>query len=167
MGVNPYVYSNAIKGFVLENGLRGTQSILLWRGVKPVGYGKVVMTDGTQSPMTTTTNTTATALRAFPDPLDKRWDSAGLTVEFYGYRGSIPPLAMAGCIAAACDDFRNHVSVITRPMTETDGLSVLLHPGRRVLGPAPYLGPLPVHIEVPAPPYPDFSHGKKSSKGRS
>ena len=140
MGVNPYVYSNgnvtlflspeeqltwsrwslapaAIKRFVLENGLRGTQFILLWRGVEPVAYGGLFVADGTQSP-TTTRNTTARAVRAFPDPFDTRWDSAGLTVEFYGYRGSVPPLAMSDCIAATCDDFRNHISDFQRPMTE-------------------------------------------------
>ena len=144
MGVNPYVYSTgnvtlylspderltwgrwslapaAIKRFVLENGLQGAQFILLWRGVEPMGYGQLVtIEEGTQSPTTTTTtNATATAIRAFPDPFDRHWDEAGLTIEFYGYRGSIPPLAMSDCIAAASEDFRAHISDVQKPMTET------------------------------------------------
>ena len=143
MGVDPYVYSigtvtlylspdermtwgkwslapPAIKRFVLENGLRGTQFILLWRGSEPMGYGQLVtIEEGTPSPTTTTTNATAAGLRAFPDPFDRHWDSAGLTLEFYGYRGSISLLAMSACIAAASDDFRTHISSIQKPMTET------------------------------------------------
>lgn len=75
------------------------------------------MTDRTQSPRTAT-NTTATAIRAFPDPFDQHWGSAGLTVEFYGYRGSMSPCAMRDCVVAASVDFRTRLSFIEGPMTE-------------------------------------------------
>ena len=37
----------AITKFVLANGLKGTQFILLWRGLGPVGYGHLVATSET------------------------------------------------------------------------------------------------------------------------
>ena len=79
MGGNPYVYvggqvaliltpgerltwskwslaPGAIKRFVLENGLKETQFILLWHGLGPVGYGQLVATSDTRSSMTATSS---------------------------------------------------------------------------------------------------------------
>ena len=137
MGANPYIYIGgqvtmylspgenltwskwslapaAIKRFVVKNGLKGTQFILLWRGLGPVGYGQLVATSETRSSMTATSST---APNAFPDPFDRHLDMIDITIEFYGYRGRISPLAMSRCIAAADDDIERHTPVIIEPMT--------------------------------------------------
>ena len=67
----------AIKRFVLENGLKGTQFILLWHGLGPVGYGFLVATSETRSSMTATSST---APNAFPDPIDRQLDLLDLTI---------------------------------------------------------------------------------------
>ena len=91
MGASPYVYFGgqvtlylspgedltwskwslapaAIKQFVLENVLKGTQFILLWHGLGPVGYGHLVAASETRPLMTAITST---APIAFPDPFDR------------------------------------------------------------------------------------------------
>ena len=94
--------------FTTANGFKGTQFILLWSGLGPVGYGQLVKTTEPQfpKPITTTTTTTTDAL---PDPYDKVIDAIGLTIEFYGYQGSIPPLALRDCIDAASRDVNRHI----------------------------------------------------------
>lgn len=88
----------AIARFIVENGLKGTQYILLWHELGPVGYGQLVTTSGAQNLATTATT------NAFPDPYDKTFASIGLTIEFYGYQGSISPMAMRDCMSAAMDE---------------------------------------------------------------
>ena len=137
MGASPYVYIGdqvtlylspgedltwskwslapaAIKRFVLDNGLKGTQFILLWHGLGPVGYGQLVSTSEMGSSMTATSSATP---NAYPDPFDTHLDVLDLTVEFYGYRGRISPEAMRNCIAAADNDIAQHAFAITEPMT--------------------------------------------------
>ena len=81
----------AIGKFVIENGLRGSQFILLWQGFGPVGFGQI------------STNA-ALATTSFPDPYDRHYDDSGLTIEFYGYRDKMPPMAVAVCVNAAVAD---------------------------------------------------------------
>ena len=137
MGANPYVYlggqvalylspgerltwsrwslaPGAIKRFVIENGLKGTQFILLWHGLGPVGYGQLIPTSETRSSMTATPST---APGPFPDPFDRHFDVLGLTIEFYGYWGRISTVAMDDCVLAAENDVGRHARVITTPMT--------------------------------------------------
>ena len=127
MGVGPYVWTSgdvtlylspgeqltwgkwslapaAMGEFIRNNELRGTQFILLWNGLGPVGYGQLVKTSQARSLQSITGPT-----NAFPDPYDRRIVSIGLTMEFYGYRGSISPTAMRDCISAASSDVMRHV----------------------------------------------------------
>ena len=67
----------AIKRFALENGLRGTQFVLLWHGLGPVGYGFLAATSETQSAMTATSWTRPNALL---DPLDRQVNVPDLTI---------------------------------------------------------------------------------------
>ena len=97
-----------IKRFVLDNQLKGTQFVLLWNGVLPVGYGQLIPAS----------ETSTAATNAFPDPYHKRY-SGGLTIEFHGYRGQIPPMAMEDCLDDASDDVVRHLHEISHPMTVT------------------------------------------------
>ena len=67
----------AIKRFVLENGLKGTQFILLWHGIGPIGQGALVTTSETRPSMTATSSI---APNAFPDPFGRRLDVLDLTI---------------------------------------------------------------------------------------
>ena len=57
----------AIAAFVQRNGLRGTQFILLWNGIGPVGYGQLI-----SERQSSVTATSLTARKAFQDPYDRR-----------------------------------------------------------------------------------------------
>lgn len=89
--------------FTTENGLKGTQFILLWHELGPIGYGQLVASSDLRS------LTTYPAVNRFPDPHDITIQSIGLTVEFYGYRASIFPKAVGKCISAAINDVLQHV----------------------------------------------------------
>ena len=93
----------AIAKFVTENALKGTQFVLLWHGLGPIGYGQLVASSEAPSMMTDV------GVNKFPDPYDKIIESIGLTIEFYGYRGSISPIAMRDCISAASNDVVQHI----------------------------------------------------------
>lgn len=153
MGTDPYVWSSgdvafylspgeeltwgkwslvpvAIARFLMENGLKGTQFILLWHELGPVGYGQLVTTSGAQSP-----GTTATA-NAFPDPYDKEIESIGLTIEFYDYQGWTSSTAIRDCVSAASNDVVRHLLERETPMSveapsytySADGVSLFLIP---------------------------------------
>ena len=134
MGLDPYLWSSgnvalclspgyqltwgkwslvpaAIEKFMTENELKGTQFNLLWHELGPIGYGQLITTSGAQSPETKTT------ANAFPDPFDRDIASIGLTIEFYGYQGSISPIAMKDCISAASSDVVQHLVESEAPMT--------------------------------------------------
>ena len=93
----------AIGRFVTENGLKGTQFIILWHELGPIGYGQLV---ASSEALSSTANAAGNAL---PDPYDMTIQSIGLTIEFYGYRGSMSPTAIRDCIAIAIDDVLQHV----------------------------------------------------------
>lgn len=102
----------AIRRFVMSNGLKGTQFILLWHGIGPVGYGQLSAAGETaHSSMTTT------AINAFPDPYDRQFDS--LTIEFYGYRGHVSVSGMRDVVNAATNEFIEHILESGEPMTAT------------------------------------------------
>lgn len=103
--------------FIAENGLRGTQFTILCHGLGPVGYGQLVAASEMQTPITTTATTTT---NAFPDPYDKDFQSVGLTIEFYGYQGSISPNAMRDCISVASNDVVRHLLVSEAAMNMDD-----------------------------------------------
>lgn len=113
--------------FICENGYRGTQFILLWHGIGPVGYGQLLARSGGRS---------STTINAFPDPYDKVIAGTALTIEFYGYRGSIAPTAMRECIGVASSDVVRHLLESDSPMTleapsyswSADGVSLFLTP---------------------------------------
>lgn len=91
----------SIWAFVMKNDFKGTQFIVLWRGLGPIGYGQLTTaTSEAQS---------AATMYAFPDPYDKHIEQIGLTMEFYGYRGSISAVAMRDCIATASTDVVRHL----------------------------------------------------------
>lgn len=94
----------AIRRFVAENGLKGTQFIILWHELGPIGYGQIVVSSEAHS---LTANAAGNAL---PDPYDMTIQSIGLTIEFYGYRGSMSPTAISDCISAAIHDVLQHVA---------------------------------------------------------
>ena len=127
MGPDPYVWSSgnvslylspdeqltwarwsfvpaAIGKFVAENGLKGTQFIILWHELGPIGYGQLVASSEAPS---LTANAAGNAL---PDPYDMTIQSIGLTIEFYGYQGSMSPTAISECISAAVYDVLQHVA---------------------------------------------------------
>ncbi|KAF6225976.1 hypothetical protein HO173_012643 [Letharia columbiana] len=58
----------------------------------------------------------ATTTNAFPDPYDRNIESIGLTIEFYGYRGSISPFGLSDCISAASNDVVRHLLESEAPM---------------------------------------------------
>ena len=94
--------------FIAENGLRGTQFMILYHGLGPVGYGQLVAASEVQAPITTTATTTT---NAFPDPYDRRVQSIGLTIEFYGYQGSMSSSALRDCISVANTDVVRHLLI--------------------------------------------------------
>lgn len=126
MGTDPYVWSSgdtalylnpdeqltwsvwsfvpsALEFFITENELKGTQFAILWHELGPIGYGQLVTTREAQYSKTRTT------INAFPDPYDRTVESIGLTMEFYGYQGSIFPLDMRYCIATASNEIVRHL----------------------------------------------------------
>ena len=106
------VAPNAIQRFVMSNGLKGTQFILLWHGIGPVGHGQLsAMGETAHSSMTTT------AINAFPDPYNRQFDS--LTIEFYGYRGHVSATGMRDVVNAATNEFIEHIMQSGEPMTVT------------------------------------------------
>lgn len=60
-----------MKRIMINNGLRGTQFILLWREIGPVGYGQLVAAVETQVSMPTFSTA---ATNAFLEPFDKHVD---------------------------------------------------------------------------------------------
>ena len=153
MGANPYLWSSGsvmlhlspgeeltwsmwslvpvtIQQFVAANELRETQFKLIWRGIGPVGTGQIVAADGTNS----STTTTSTGLKAFPDPYDEDHGQS-LTIEFYGYQGLISPIPMRDCVEAALRDTIEHFdSGIFGAMAadsysySADGVNLILRP---------------------------------------
>lgn len=128
MGLNPYVWSSGnvslnlfpdeqltwarwsfvpvtIGKFVAENGLKGTQFIILWHELGPIGYGQLV---ASSEALALVANAAGNAL---PDPYDMTIESIGLTMEFYGYQGSMSPTDISDCISAAINDVLQHVAV--------------------------------------------------------
>lgn len=120
--------------FVTQNEFKGTQFILLWHDIGPIGYGQF-MAIGEAQPSISTARA-----NAFPDPYDKIVESMGLTIEFYGYRGTVAPMAMRECIAAASNDVVRHLLERETPM-EMDapsysylagGVNLFLKPGENL-----------------------------------
>ena len=151
MGTGPYVWSSgnvalclipaerltwsmwslvpaAMRFFIAENEYKGTQFILIWHDVGPVGYGQLVT--WSEEPSLTTAN-------AFPDPFDRTFESLGLTIEFYGYRASISPMAMKECVAIASSEVVRHLLESETPMImeapsysySAGGVNLFLSPG--------------------------------------
>ena len=98
----------AIKRFTTENGLRGTQFVLLWHGIGPVGYGRL---------NTTTTTLSTKATEGFPDPCSRHFALTSSTIEFYGYQGSIYPVGLLHCMEGAYRDVERYVEEGERSMT--------------------------------------------------
>ena len=126
MGTDPYVWSSgdvsldlipdeqltwdkwslvpaAIGRFVIENGLKGTQFIILWHELGPIGYGQLVASSELRS------LTANAAANNFPDPHDMIIPWSGLTIEFYGYRDYISPTTLEDCISLAFHDILQHL----------------------------------------------------------
>ena len=120
----------AIQRFVTSNGFKGTQFILFWHGIGPVGYGQISAAGKTAHSSTTTSK----ALNALPDPYDRQFDS--LTIEFYGYQGHISATGMSHAVDAATTEFMEHILATAEPMTATapsysysaGGVNLYLHP---------------------------------------
>lgn len=68
----------AMKRIVINSCLRGTQFILLWRGLGRVGYGQFVAAGETQASMPTSSTAVT---NAFPEPYGKHIDGTGLTIK--------------------------------------------------------------------------------------
>ena len=94
--------------FVRRNEHKGTQFVVLENGEWPMGYGQLIAAS----------ETTPAATNAFPDPYHKRY-SDGLTIEFHGYRGQIPAMAMEDCLDDAADEVVRHLQGLSDPMTMT------------------------------------------------
>ena len=97
----------AISGFVYGNELKGTQFIVLWHDLGPIGSGQLAASQ----PVPAT-------IHSFPDPYDKHIADLGLTMEFYGYRGTISAVGMRDCVAVASDDIVRHLLVDEAPMSQ-------------------------------------------------
>lgn len=95
--------------FLLANGWKGTQFIVLHHRLGPIGSGQLTALRSSRSPAT---------MRAFPDPYDKHIAQFGLTMEFYGYRGSISAVAMRDCIGLASNDVVRHLLSDEVPMSQ-------------------------------------------------
>ena len=120
--------------FVYRNEFRGTEFFILQQGLGPIGRGYFL-----QQPedKTVATNISATAI---PDPIPDPYDIyfAGLTIEFYAYRGSISPTAIEECITAARQDSIRHIRRAEATMADPSytysagGVNLFLTPGERL-----------------------------------
>ncbi len=127
----------AVRRFVMANGMREMQFVLLWRGLGPVGFGQLsAMGAVTRLGMVNESS----AGNSFTDPFDREFPSVGLTIEFYGYRGVVAPQAMSDCVSAAWNDVVFHLHESARPtaMAAEDyeysagGVDLFLRPGERL-----------------------------------
>lgn len=100
----------AMGRFMMENELKGTQFIILWHELGPIGHGQFVTSSVSRL------LTTIAAANRFPDPHDMTIQSIGLTIEFYGYRGSISPIALGDCLSAVTNDVLQHMQEIQETM---------------------------------------------------
>ena len=99
----------AIRRVITFNAYRGTQFVLLWRGLGPVGYGQLVAETPVVSSSSSSSSSSALTVNAIPDPTERYFGSIGLTIKFYGYRGSVSPRAMGTCVRLAFQDILAHV----------------------------------------------------------
>ena len=102
-----------IRMVVMQNEYRGTQFVLLWQDVGPVGYGHLIAA-GTQA--TSSSSVASLTVRAIPDPTARHFDSIGLTIEYYGYRGSVSSQALRACVKLASKDAVAHLRQSADPM---------------------------------------------------
>ena len=100
---------NFLRLFVYTNEFKGMQFLILKDGLGPIGTGSILREPEDKS---VATNTSVTART---DPYDMRFP--GMTIEFYGYRGSVSQAGLEGCVAAAYGDIQLHVSSWQTNMT--------------------------------------------------
>ena len=129
----------AIRKFIMLNAYRGTQFILLWRGVGPVGYGQLIAERSQAASLSSSPGTGAvTAVKAIPDPTVREYESIGASVEFYAYREPVSLQALGQCISLASHDIVVHVRRSQAPTRmfateytyEVDGVALVLNPER-------------------------------------
>ena len=130
----------AIRQIIMSNAYRGTQFVLLWRGIGPVGYGQLIAEKSQAVSLSSSATGTGavTALKAIPDPMVRDFESIGASIVFYAYGESVSPQALSQCISLASHDIVVHLRRSEAPthmsLTEytyaVDGVALVLNPGR-------------------------------------